>query len=232
MAILYSVVAKKNIILARYAACVGNFAEITDLVLSRIHPEEHSRMSLRSGEYFYHYVSDETSLVFLCIADADFDRARAFTFLSDVRTRFDASYGASGIVANAIPFAMNSEFSVVMAGEMRKANRASEDEAEDESSDDPNKIERLREEVRQVKDVMVSTIDSIVERGERLELLVEKTDALSSESVSFKQNTRVLRSKMWWQNTKMKVMLALVCILIVYGIISASCGGPLWPHCV
>ena len=48
-------------------------------------------------------------------------------------------------------------------------------------------MERVRDEVAKVKDIMVMNIESLLERGERLDLLVDKTEQLSSNSVTFKQ---------------------------------------------
>jgi vesicle-associated membrane protein 7 len=49
---------------------------------------------------------------------------------------------------------------------------------------------------------MVANIDALLERGERLDLLVDKTEHLSAHSVTFKQTSRNLARKMWWQNTR------------------------------
>jgi len=228
MSLLYSVVARKHAILARYASCAGNFAEITDLVLAKIDTEQNGKMSLSADDFLYHYIC-EGGVVFLCIAEAAAERAKAFAFLTAVKKRFEELYPAER-ARTAIPFAMNAEFSPVMAAETRKA--ASIGQEHDETGEDPDKIERVREEVRQVRDVVVRSIDSIVERGERMELLVDKTEALSAESVAFKRNTRQVQRKMWWRNAKMKVVLASVGVLAVYGVVSASCGGLLWPNCV
>ena len=58
--------------------------------------------------------------------------------------------------------------------------------------------------------VMVSNIESIVERGERLELIVDKAETLANESVTFRQSGRRLQRRMWWQNARMKVRSAVV----------------------
>ena len=52
---------------------------------------------------------------------------------------------------------------------------------------DPDKVERVRDEVARVKDIMVTNIEALLERGERLDLLVDKTEQLSSNAVTFKQ---------------------------------------------
>lgn len=67
---------------------------------------------------------------------------------------------------------------------------------------DVDKVERVRDEVDKVKDIMVANIEALLERGERLELLVDKTEHLSNSSVAFKQAGRNLARKMWWQHTK------------------------------
>lgn len=98
--------------------------------------------------------------------------------------------------------------------------------------DDPDKIECIRNDINQVKDIMVSNIDTLLERGERLDLLVDKTENLSSQAVTFKQTTTQIRRKMWWQNTKFTIALIAVVVAVIYAIITASCGGFAWPKCV
>ena len=45
---------------------------------------------------------------------------------------------------------------------------------------------RVQSEIDQVKDIMVANIDVIIERGEKLELLVDKTEHLATNSVTFR----------------------------------------------
>lgn len=42
-------------------------------------------------------------------------------------------------------------------------------------------------------------LHKVLERGERIELLVDKTDHLSSEAFIFKKEARKLKTKMWWK---------------------------------
>ena len=79
---------------------------------------------------------------------------------------------------------------------------------------------------------MVSNIEAIVDRGERIELLIDKTESLNTSSVNFRQTSQTLQRKMWWQNAKMKVVLAVVGVVLLYFAVSAGCGGLLWPKCV
>ena len=72
---------------------------------------------------------------------------------------------------------------------------------------DPDKVERVKDEVARVKDIMVTNIEALLERGERLDLLVDKTEQLSSNAVTFKQASRTLARRMWWQNFKVRLQM-------------------------
>ena len=79
---------------------------------------------------------------------------------------------------------------------------------------------------------MSSNIDAVLERGERLDLLIDKSDHLSSDSITFRQQTRQVRRQMWWEDVKMKVAVVVVAVALLYALVSWGCGGPLWPKCV
>ena len=44
--------------------------------------------------------------------------------------------------------------------------------------------------------------EKVLERGERIEILVDKTDNLNQASVAFKRRSVALRRQMWWKNTR------------------------------
>lgn len=75
-------------------------------------------------------------------------------------------------------------------------------------------------------------LENVTARGERLELLVNKTENLRDTSVSFRKTSRNLARAMFWNNIKMYVIVGLVLLFIVYVIVSMFCGGLLWQECV
>jgi len=218
MAILYCVVSRKTTVLAKYASCVGNFSEISDLVLAKI-PAEDGKMTYSHGDYLYHYIN-RNNIIALAITDDDFERSQAFQFLESVQEKFGRQFGERA--QTAIPYAMNTEFSLVICSEMKRYN----------TPEHPDRISSLREEVDQVKDIMVTNIENIVERGEKLDLLVDKTENLSSNAVRFKTTSRNLARAMWWKNIKMTLGVAVAVIVVIYFIVSMSCGGLDWKNCV
>ena len=52
-----------------------------------------------------------------------------------------------------------------------------------------------------------------MERGERIELLVDKTDNLNQQAFAFKKRSTQLKRAMWWKNTQLMVMIVLLCFV-------------------
>ncbi|KAL3879032.1 hypothetical protein ACJMK2_031346 [Sinanodonta woodiana] len=216
MPILYSVIARGTTVLAKYASCAGNFTEVSEQILAKI-PSENSKLTYSHGSYLFHYICEDR-IIYLCITDDDFERAKAFLYLNEIKKKFSTQYGVRA--QTALPYAMNSEFSRVQASQMKYFS---------ESGGNPDQLEKVKGQVDELKGIMVRNIDQIADRGERLELLIDKTDDLSSNAVSFKKTSRNLARSMWWKNIKITIIIVVVVIVILYFIISAACGGLDWP---
>ncbi|XP_022223702.1 vesicle-associated membrane protein 7 [Drosophila obscura] len=218
MPILYSVISRGTTVLAKYAECVGNFAEVTENVIGRIGVHNH-KMAYTHGDYVINYTC-ENKLVYMCITDNEFERSRAFLFLADIKQKFIHTYGLQ--VATAIAYAMNTEFSKVLAEQMVYFSQSRE----------VDQISRVHGQIDELKDIMVKNIDSLRDRGEKLELLVNKTENLSNNSVAFRKASRNLARQMFWKNIRIYVVVGIVIIFIVYVIVSMACGGLAWQSCV
>lgn len=75
--------------------------------------------------------------------------------------------------------------------------------------------------IEDVRGVMTKNIESLLERGERLDLLVDKTDRLGGSAREFRVRSRGLKRQMWWKNVKLMALLGLVTFLIIMVIIIA-----------
>lgn len=67
MPILYSVVARGTTVLAKYASCPGNFAEVTEQILTKIAPEN-GKLTLSHSSYLFHYICEDR-IIYMCITD-------------------------------------------------------------------------------------------------------------------------------------------------------------------
>ncbi|XP_055845849.1 vesicle-associated membrane protein 7 isoform X1 [Episyrphus balteatus] len=218
MPILYSVISRGTTVLAKFAECVGNFAEVTEQIMSKISLENH-KLTYSHGNYLIHY-NCENKIIYMCITDDEFERTRAFLFLADIKQKFIQTYGLT--VATAIAYAMNSEFSKVLAEQMVFFSQSREVDA----------ISRVHGQIDELKHIMVKNIDSLKDRGEKLELLVNKAEHLDNNSVSFRNASRSLARKMFWKNIRLYVVVGVIIVFVIYVIISMACGGLAWQTCI
>lgn len=204
--------------LAKYAECVGNFAEVTEQIIPKINLEDH-KLTYSHGNYLIHYIC-ENRIIYMCITDDGFERSRAFLFLTEIKKKFIQTYGLT--VATAIAYAMNTEFSRTLAHEMKHYSETRDIDA----------IGRVHGQIDELKDIMVKNIENITNRGERLELLVNQTENLRNNSVTFRQTSRNLARTMFWRSVRMYCLIAAILLFVIYIVVSMSCGGLLWQNCV
>jgi vesicle-associated membrane protein 7 len=59
-------------------------------------------------------------------------------------------------------------------------------------------ISNVQGEIDNVRGIMTQNIESLLERGERIDLLVDKTDRLGGSAQEFRVRSRGLRRQMWY----------------------------------
>jgi len=87
-------------------------------------------------------------------------------------------------------------------------------------------ISKAQKEIDDVRAIMTENIDRVLERGERIDLLVDKTDRLGGSARDFRVRSRGLRRRMWWKNVKLMVLFIVVIIFLMYLFVGFACGLP------
>lgn len=85
-----------------------------------------------------------------------------------------------------------------------------------------NKAKEIREKLDETKKIMIQNVNYTLERGEKLDHLVEKADDLRKEADDFRIKSKIIKEKLWWQNVRiMMAMIACGMILVIIIIIVA-----------
>ncbi|KAB5590867.1 Synaptobrevin/VAMP-like protein [Ceratobasidium theobromae] len=91
--------------------------------------------------------------------------------------------------------------------------------ASDNPSGDPRPNKKTAEIQQQIDDtvgIMRENITRVAERGERLDVLQDKTDNLAVNAQGFRRGANRVRKNMWWKDMKMRIIIAIgVVILLV-----------------
>jgi len=219
MTILYTLVARGSVVLAEFSGTPTNASTIARQILEKIPGNNDMNVSYSQDRYIFH-VKRTDGLTVLCMADDVAGRRIPFAFLEDIHQRFVRTYGRAVLSAQA--YGMNDEFSRVLSQQMEYY------------SNDPNadRINRLKSEMGQVRTVMIENIDKVLDRGDRLELLVDKTANMQTNTMRFRKQTRRFRSTVWWRNVKLTIALILLILVIAYAVLAFVCHGLTLPTCI
>ncbi|KAI3677308.1 hypothetical protein L1987_86933 [Smallanthus sonchifolius] len=219
MTILYTLVARGSVVLAEFSGTQPNASTIARQILAKISGNNDMNVAYSQDLYIFH-IKRSDGLTVLCMADDVSGRRIPFAFLEDIHQRFVRTYGRAVLSAQA--YGMNDEFSRVLSQQMEYY------------SNDPNadRINRLKGEMSQVRIVMIENIDKVLERGDRLEILVDKTATMQNNTLRFKKQSRRHRNAIWWRNVKLMFAFIFLLLVLVYVVVAFACNGLTLPTCL
>mmetsp|Transcript_18667 Transcript_18667/g.33756 ORF Transcript_18667/g.33756 Transcript_18667/m.33756 type:complete len:220 (+) Transcript_18667:685-1344(+) len=215
--ILYAIVAKDQSPLAEVALAQGNFQTMAMKLLTKVRPDTSVSYSYEN-QYIFHY-HNERNITFLCMTDAGFAKRSAYEFLFDVRDRFFTKYGVES--KTLLPHSIEREFADEMKGRIHYYNS-------DPSSD---RIRTVKANIDRTKDIMIENIDKVLARGEKIEMLVMKTQQMSEDAISLRKTAVSVKRHMWWKNVKFQILLVVIILLVLFFIVVLGCGGFAFPNC-
>lgn len=223
--LLYSCIAYKNTILAEHTTSAASAtSSLASLILPKIDHSSAQKLTYTHGANHIHYIADAApasadnapGLTYLVIAKQDLGRRIPFGYLVEIKKRFLSQQGNTDF--SSLPSygaaAFNSDLKKLMVE--YGTTKAGQEDA----------FKNVQAEIDNVRDIMSKNIEQVLERGERIDLLVDKTDRLGGSAHDFRVRSRGLRRRMWWKNVKLMALLVLVIVFLVYLLVGFGCGLP------
>ena len=84
---------------------------------------------------------------------------------------------------------------------------------------DSSAFSGLQSQVREVTDIMRDNVSRMLDRGERLDELNVRSEALSDASAEFRASSVRVQRKMWWEGAKVKLAAGFATSIVVIIII-------------
>ncbi|OAY76277.1 Vesicle-associated membrane protein 727 [Ananas comosus] len=227
--LIYSFVAKGTVVLAEHTSFSGNFNTIAIQCLQKLPPNS-NKFTYSADAHTFNFLVDKG------FADEAVGRSVPFVFLERVKDDFMQRYGSS--IGSEDPHPPVDEedddlfedrFSIAYNLDREFGPRLKEhmqyciDHPEEIS-----KLSKLKAQITEVKGIMMDNIEKVLDRGEKIELLVDKTANLQFQADGFQRQGRQLRRKMWLQNLRFKLMVGcalLAFILILWLMTSKGSSG-------
>ena len=92
---------------------------------------------------------------------------------------------------------------------------------QDCDTDTKTKLHAVQTQVNHVSGTLKQAIDHAIARGERLEVLVEKSEGLELAAGDFQRNSRKLKNAMWWKNCRTNTLIVMIVAIILTCVILA-----------
>lgn len=133
-------------------------------------PPNNSKLTFKYKDININYLSDN-GIVYLVISQDSVSRAVAFKYLLDLQQKFTSVEDSDVDFTDTI-----------------------KDLLESYNTQPPeDQLGKTQNELNQVKDVMIQNMESIIDRGDRIDNLVDRTNEMSSQAFAFRKKSTMLR---------------------------------------
>ncbi|TQE03498.1 hypothetical protein C1H46_010813 [Malus baccata] len=169
--LIYSFVARGSVILAEYTEFTGNFTTIAAQCLQKL-PSSNNKFTYNCDGHTFNYLV-ENGFTYCVVAAESAGRQIPIAYLERIKDDFNKRYGG-GKAATAVANGLNREFGPKLKDHMKYCV---------DHPEEINKLAKVKAQVTEVKGVMMENIEKVLDRGEKIELLVDKTDNLRSQTL-------------------------------------------------
>ncbi|KAL5067023.1 hypothetical protein RYX36_017910 [Vicia faba] len=219
--LIYSFVARGTVVLAEYTEFSGNFSTIASQCLQKL-PSSNNRFTYNCDGHTFNYLVDN-GFTYCVVAVESAGRQIPIAYLERVKEEFSKKYGG-GKAATASANSLNKEYGPKLKQQMQYCI---------DHPEEINKLAKVKAQVSEVKGVMMENIEKarpiklplVLDRGEKIEMLVDKTDNLRSQAQDFRTQGTKMKRKMWVQNMKVKLIAFGIGLAIVLMIFMSVCRG-------
>ncbi|OMJ76270.1 hypothetical protein SteCoe_24406 [Stentor coeruleus] len=210
--LIYTLISSQNNAapLGEISFASGNFQLMALKIVEKCRQDIDTSKSFSYDKYMFH-LSNKSGIIVLCMCDANYSNRKAFSFIFSVRDKIFETYGLD--IQNAIAFSLKKNFIEEIKQLMIQFN-----------SEEDDKIKIVSKNVDEVKNIMVQNLEKIIERGEKIELLVSKADELETNARMFKKKAVEVKRVFCWKNWKITMIVVLILIVIVGLVIFLAVG--------
>ncbi|KAI8466200.1 MAG: R-SNARE protein, VAMP72-family [Monoraphidium minutum] len=212
MPLVFSSIARADgTVLCEYASINGNFSKVVADCMQHVTATPDPRMTITCDRHNFNFLK-QNGWTYLAVADEAFGRQVPFAYLERVAREWEA--GPAAKAQRAGPRTYDRGFGPKLRVNMESLNA---------SPEQVDRVAAVQKQVDDVKSVMVENIEQVLARGDRIQLLVDRTEDLQVQAAQFQKQGRQLRTNMWWQNAKMKLCFALIILIVLVVIVLLAC---------
>ncbi|XP_076824486.1 uncharacterized protein LOC143470317 [Clavelina lepadiformis] len=212
MPLTYGCIARGSIVLVDKIIGPGNLQAQASGILADLPTAGNRKTTLPQDELLFHTVTNE-GLVYLCASDKDMGRRVPYLFLEELQRQFTDAGSLLIRATSANAFEFNRDFRKTLGNLMDDFNSGKGDQ-----------LTTMQKQVGEVTGIMRANVEKVLERGDKLDDLVDKTEDLQASANTFQVNAKRIQRKMFWQNKKMLIIIVVIVLIILTLIILFATG--------
>jgi vesicle-associated membrane protein 7 len=204
MSIVYAAIAQKNEIFAEYPEREHpKLAEVCARIVAQVPLNENGKKTFEETTYKFHYKS-ASERVYICVGDRDAPMRRCYAFLDSVHE--------------------------LTTKDFHNPKRTLKERMEFHNNPANDKLTSLQCEIDEVKDVMMDNIDRVLQRGEKLDALADKSGQLAVTAGDFHRTSRALKRAYCMKHLKLIILVVVLVIVLIVVIVLIAC-NPNFSRC-
>jgi len=188
-------------------------ASVVDVVQKRLLPTLDLRKPGKKSHKFEKYLMSsliDDGVLFLVISDGkeDSDLALSIGFLEELKNEWHSrnhNKMSADLSLRDIPWPKYIESKLV---EWSSKNAKSE------------KMKELQKGVKEVKEIMKDNMELLIQRQERIDTVMDKTEQMQVDSFQMKSGATQLKKKLWWKNLYLWGAL-IGCVVLIVAVVIA-----------
>ncbi|KAG5391210.1 hypothetical protein IGI04_032751 [Brassica rapa subsp. trilocularis] len=252
--LIYSFVARGTVILVEFTDFKGNFTSVAAQCLQKL-PSSNNKFTYNCDGHTFNYLVEDgftycvvavesagrqIPMAFLERVKEDFNKryGALFVWLQQVSASAAATASMRTVVvsfadaaADAVAYYIATAGFIGVSRRTRRQTQLPASKLKEhmqycmDHPDEISKLAKVKAQVSEVKGVMMENIEKVLDRGEKIELLVDKTENLRSQAQDFRTTGTQMRRKMWLQNMKIKLIVLAIIVALILIIVLSVCHG-------
>lgn len=210
--IRYCCISYGEIILVSHQTEAGIYTPLVRSVLRTLNSAKDQKLAYPVDRFQVH-VLIENGIAYTCVTYLTNKHYLPFVFLETAKKNF---LEVPSLLTRAVTASENEfdrDFCPVLAKVVYAYNTGQGD-----------RLSQIRTQVEDVKQIMLDNVEKVIERGERLDDLLLKTEDLESHSIRFHQGARDVRVKMKCKNIKMWLVIGGLLTVVLTVAVLLACG--------
>lgn len=188
---------------------------VLEKMLQRL-PRHDTKVSYQYELQVFHFLV-ENEVAYGCVTSLEYASGLTYSFLDKVKDLFKVQFAGSSDRyprPEEITAANCAKFRSTLASSTRTFN----------DSPQLDKVDMIKEQIANTKQVMLENLDSVLDRGERIDGLCDRTELLRDEAQGFSSNARSLKRAQIKHNIILAIAVAAIVAIVALMIAFMACG--------